>query len=677
MNKKCGQAAALITVLLLIPAFAAASASADVTLGPRYVVELTARVQGFELDAIELLIRGEVELIQVRPQAPLRLEVRPGEAVTVSVPAGAPLGLEVEAGFARRTGNGYVLEPLPSDFAADDTVRVGLLLAPLERPPGIRLPSQHQVVQAGEKIRQEIVLTNPALTPRQVEVRYLPDAARFALDDAEAAGYDQRLADGTLCWALTLPAAAWDGRGRAEASSAVIAFDRTVLPLPAGEGFADASEAWQLLWGNGRRSGQWRAQVVAPIVEAALTANRDSAQAGDLIHFTLRITNGGGAAKSLVISATVPKGFQFEPQGHGMTPEEIGGVLLWRADAPAALRSADGPVTPGELTLCYALRMEPNALNENEGLRSQDFSGWVDGKRLEPVRIVLAAPLISARQSLSAQRAEVGEEVVLRTVFENRGGAPGSVSWAQALPEGLVFLPQTGESAPEIDERGRLVWEVEAPTGPGVIERELRLQVADSALVNRRGGLRGLFLRASVDGKALPVQTLNIICPDITVRVLAERPVLATGALCVMKLQVTNRGAAAAPVVLEITIPEGFTEASAAIPSGARRVNRTLSWHLKTPPADDSGPAVVEVTYPLRAEALPRNLEKKTVAHDAVYTVAQGTAQRAVSAKTEIGRPRPLSLFSEDGVLIAVASVMLLGTVAVFLLLLLRREPEE
>ncbi|MCL2812166.1 MAG: hypothetical protein FWD25_09825 [Clostridia bacterium] len=669
MNKKCGQAAALVAVLLLIPAFAVASASADVSLGSRYVVELTARVQGFELNAIELLIGGD--LIEVQPDTPLRLDVRPGEALTVSLPTGVPLGMEIEADFARRIANGYVLEP-------HDNARVELTLAPLERGPGIRLSAQNQILQAGDKVRQEIVLTNSALIPRQVELRYLPDAVRFALNDAEAAGYHHRLADGTLCWRLTLPAATWEGRGRAEPSTTVVSFDRTVLPLPLDQGFADIGEAWMLLWDGLNRSGQWRAQVVAPIVDATLAADRNSARAGDLIRFALRITNSGGAAKPLVISVTLPKGFRYEPEGSGIAPEEVGGVLLWRVDVSAAHRDPDGRVLPGELELHYALRMETDALNETEGLREQAFSGWVNGKKLDPAWVTLTAPLISARQSLSAQRAAVGEVVTLRMVFENGGGAEGTARWMQVLPEGLVYLPEPGENLPDIDEQGRLMWEVDVPAaGLGVIEREIRLQVADLALVNRRGGQRGLFLRASVNGRALPLQTLNIICPDITVRVFAERAALTPGALCVMKLQVTNRGGAGAPVILEIEIPDGFAEASATIPSGARREGRKLSWRLEAPPADASGPAIIEVTYPLHAEALPRNLDSHVVTHDAVYTVAQGMPQKAISARTEIGRPRPLSLFSEDGVLIAVASVLLLGTVAVFLLLLLRREPEE
>jgi len=163
--------------------------------------------------------------------------------------------------------------------------------------------------------------------------------------------------------------------------------------------------------------------------------------------------------------------------------------------------------------------------------------------------------------------------------------------------------------------------------------------------------------------------------PDIAVRVLAERAVLAPGALCIMKLQVVNRGEAGAPLLLKAYIPDGFVEASAAVPAGARRAGRRLSWRVEAPPADEGGPAVIEVTYPLRAEALPPNVRHRAVVHSASYTVAEGAPQKAEPATTEISRPRPLVLFTGEEVLISVAGVLLLGTVAVFLLMLLHKEP--
>jgi len=281
--------------------------------------------------------------------------------------------------------------------------------------------------------------------------------------------------------------------------------------------------------------------------------------------------------------------------------------------------------------------------------------------------------------------------VLLRTVFENRGGAAGTASWAQEIPAGLEYLPEAGERVPALDERGRLVWEVDVPApqrglsaeksglsdAPCVVEREIRLQVADSALIDSRGGIRPLILRAFVDGGVLPGQMLHIPCPDITVRVLAERAELLPGALCVMKLQITNRGAAGAPLMLEADIPAGFSDASGKTQANASRVSRRLSWRVDAPPADESGPSVIEVTYLLRADELPRNLERQTVEHNASYMVAEGVPKKAVSAKTEISLPRSLSLVSGDGVLIAVASVLFLGTVAVFLLLLLHKDPSD
>ncbi|MCL2545263.1 MAG: hypothetical protein FWE77_05020 [Clostridia bacterium] len=289
-------------------------------------------------------------------------------------------------------------------------------------------------------------------------------------------------------------------------------------------------------------------------------------------------------------------------------------------------------------------------------------------------RAGLEPPRITAEQSLPGLPAAAGEVVTLRTVFENHGGRAGVARWVQEVPAGFEHLPQAGESAFDVDGRGRLVWAVEVPPRPGIAEREIRLRVADSALANRRGGLRTLFLRATVNGEALPVQTLDILCPDITVRVLAERAELAPGALCVMKLQITNRSATGAPLLLEADIPHGFAEASAALPTGARRAGRRLSWQVEAPPADASGPSVVEVAYPLRVEALPAGVQRRAVAHTAGYTVAGGAPQRAVSAKTVVSHPRPLALFSAEGVLIAVAGVLFLGTMAVFLLILLRKE---
>lgn len=691
MNSKCGRAIAGIVTLLLIGAPAGALASADNGSEPRYVLELAARVPGFALDAVEMTIGGK--LTEVPLDAPLRLEMGLWETLAVALPAGSPLRLETEAGFARWDAGGCVIAPLPTDFVPEETeagetpvyrARVQLWLKPLERAPGIRLTGQGQTVRAGGKSRQEIVVTNPSLMPMQAELRYLPDAARFALVDAGEAGYDERLADGSLCWRLALPAAAWDGRGRVEASSVTVVLDRTVLPLPLGDGFADVRETWKLLGDGMRLSGQWRAQAVAPRVGVALTAGSESASAGDLIPFALRITNSGGASKPLIATVTLPRGFRYEPGeergGGGLeaAPEALGGVLLWRVNVPAAQRGTDGQVAPAELELRYALRMEEGALNENEGLRNQVFGGWADGMRLEPARVALTAPLITARQSLSVQRAAAGEELTLRTVFENLGAAAGIARWTQEIPAGLVCLPEAGETAPELDERGRLVLEVEVPpSGSSVIEREIRLRVSDSALVNRRGGVRMLFLRGSVNDDALPAQGLNVPCPDIVVRVLAEHAVMKPGALCFMKLQIVNRGAAGAPLLLETRVPDGFAEASDTLPNGASREDAKLTWRVDVPPADAAGPSVMEVTYPLRADELPRDLESRTVAHTADYTVAEGVPQKAVSASTEISRPGPLSIVFNEGALVAVACVLFLGTVAVFLLMLLRREPRE
>ncbi len=697
---------------------------------PRYVLEIVPRAPGLALNHVVTLLANGTPL-DIYPDIPFTVEVIPGVAMRLELPSGVPLCWDAPStAFAsldedcrgctlRLTQQEFAPEESTSGGGAVFTAHLELFLTAEARAPGIRLPAQGGTLQAGESFRHEITFTNSALAPQEVELRYLPDEVRFALENAPNAGYDYRLPDGTLCWLLTLPAATWDAQGKVIPGEQTIAFDRIALPLPADLGFARASEGWQLLWRGTSRNGYWRAEVVAPRIQADLSADAETACVGDLLTFTVRLTNQGGAEKRLIISTVLPRGFRFQPggvirsggavqpggaalpgetgesDGSGQSvggivaaPEVVGDMLLWKLGVPAARRGYGGDAEPAKVELQYALRVEDNALDESEGFRLMDFGGWVDGAKLPPVQIMLLAARIAVKQSLSTQSAGSGEIVTLRTVFENHGGAAGKVIWAQTLPEGLTYLPGASDALdPPKQEKGQLVWEVEVPPAelvggalsrPGVTERAVQLQVAESAAEDTPGGLRTLLIPAMVGDDALPVQSLDILCPDLTVQMLAERATLAPGSLCLMKLQVSNLGPAGAQVVLEADMPEGF--AAAEYKRKAREPEptlegRTLRWTLDVPPAQEGKPSVIEVVYPLSVGPLEEDEERRTVVHSARYAIAQGQP-RSAAAEIVISEKVPLDLHTGEVWMLAAVTASLLCALVVFLLVVVRKVRE-
>ncbi len=539
-------------------------------------------------------------------------------------------------------------------------------------------------------MRQEITLTNEALVPQKVEVRYLPDGARFALAEEEES-FDECLTDGTLRWVRTLPAATKDAKGALAPASLELSLALKALPLPPEAGFADARDQWQLHWLGTVKRGAWQAVIVTPRIQTTWETSAETARAGDLVEFFARMENKGGAGERIGFSLQLPKGFRYPPEQMGVpAPQATGDMLLWEVQVPPGKREAEGKVVPGKAELRFVLRMEEDALAEDEGWRTQAFAGWAGGERLAPVAVTLQAARIHARQEISVTEAVAGEEIVLRTFFENAGGAEGTAVWTQTLPDGLVYVPEADKAqAPETDAQGRLVYTVEVPAapqaqgglaGPSVVERALRLRLTEEAAEECVGGRRQLKFPATVGLQALPAQTLTALCPDVTVQALAERAEVTPGSLCVITLRATNRGPAGAPVALEVEIPEGFTLAtqprSTASPQ-PEQAGRSLRWNFDIPAATPGDPAVVEVVYPLRAEPLARDQKTREVIHGARFAVADGVLHEALTAKVEVARRGLFDVSGTEWWVMGPLAMLFVGVIVVFILLMRERKKDS
>lgn len=662
----------------------------------RYELLLTPRADVLPLgQALTLEIDGAQ--IQVRNGEALALPFDPGDSIALSLPQDTPFQVASSADFAQARGlrNGYTLtlaaerfEPASPDSkgAPRAVAEISLKLEPIAQLPEINLITPEGPLEVGRAVQQTLLLTNRSLLPQEVEVRYRPDSARFLLPSLQAAQSEELLADGTMCWTRTLPAASWTEKGGLVPSELRLPFALTVQPLPTdAPGFADASSTYSLRWQNITAEHTWRAEIVAPRVYAQLSADTGRIAVGESVNMTVQLTNQGGAAKRVIVSTVLPSGFRYRPIEGAQQPEFSGDMLLWQVDLPAAERPDAGKATvPVQRALTYSLQIESAAMDDAKGWRRVALHGWVDGVRMPSLPIELVSPQIIATQTLSAPEATAGDVLTLHTVFENIGGAEGIVPWILTLPEGVEYLPpQQGEDPfpPSTDANGRLHWEVAVPPAadetdaeshPGVFEHSIQVVLGDALAGDQTGGRRTLHWGASVGQETLPEQTLDVLCPDVSVQVIAEKPVISPGATCLMTLRVRNSGLADAPVTVEAVIPEGFSLAKgdATGQSGMVVRGRTLSWQFELPAAHAGEPATVDLHYPLQANALPSGVRESTMTQSALYTTGDAEPREAVSTSLRVERDGLFDLDASDLWAIIPLAVLMVAVIVVFILLL-------
>ncbi len=370
-------------------------------------------------------------------------------------------------------------------------------------------------------------------------------------------------------------------------------------------------------------------------------------------------------------------------EGDAQLPD---GTLRWLRTVPGATWDGQGEVIPAQVTLSFTLRTLPLPADAGLAAGSDTYALAWNGRSLGgTLRTLIAQPRLTMSQHLSSQEALVGDEILLETRVENRGGIAGEAVWMQSVPEGFVYEP--GPDAPSLstDGEGNLLCSLMVPpaqgAAPGAATHMLPLRVTASAGRTRTGGQRILTLSSTLLPQAQapqpqPPQPLTVLCPDVSARIEAAPLVTRPGGTCALTITLANHGRADGLVALEADLPPGFVLVEdAATPAMLAPVQQgtLLTWSVPVPAAQEGTPGLQTLSYTLQADALPAAVRQHSTPMGLRFAVADEPLQPAAPVVVQVARASLLDQIGGD-LWILLPIIALLAAVIVIFLIVLRRK---
>ncbi|WP_138753148.1 DUF11 domain-containing protein [Paenibacillus sinopodophylli] len=187
--------------------------------------------------------------------------------------------------------------------------------------------------------------------------------------------------------------------------------------------------------------------INAPIINVVLSENATGPTIGDVITFTVTVSNSGTAnAASVVLTDPLPAGVTFVPGS-----VVVGGVAKptfdIRTGAPLGSLNLATSITVTYQAVVTSLPASAQiASTANAAFTFQSVSGGSIITGVIPsntVTIPIYAPNLSMVKSTSTQNATVGDQVTYTIQVANTGSSAATVTLTDNIPAGTTFVPNS------------------------------------------------------------------------------------------------------------------------------------------------------------------------------------------------------------------------------------------
>lgn len=182
--------------------------------------------------------------------------------------------------------------------------------------------------------------------------------------------------------------------------------------------------------------------VSSPNVSAVKSTTVTDAVVGDIIPYTVAVTNNGvgTVVENVVLFDTLPSGTVFVPGS-----VRVNGAV--RPDATPASGVVIGSIEPGSsVTVTFQLRV--TSLPDPPQITNRSFvsftSGAFSGTSVSNTSVTpVFQPILSLDKSASASSATVGSTLVYSVTAENTGNLAAVVTITDPIPAGASFVPNS------------------------------------------------------------------------------------------------------------------------------------------------------------------------------------------------------------------------------------------
>ncbi|WP_083681674.1 DUF11 domain-containing protein [Paenibacillus sp. FSL A5-0031] len=358
--------------------------------------------------------------------------------------------------------------------------------------------------------------------------------------------------------------------------------------------------------------------INAPVINVTLSENATGPTIGDIITFTVTVSNSGTAnAASIVLTDTLPAGVAFVPGS-----VVVGGVSKptfdIRTGAPlGSLNLATSITVTYQATVTSLPSTAQLSSTANAAFTFQSIAGGSIITGVIPsntVTIPVYAPNLSIVKSASTQNATVGNQVVYTLLVANTGSSAAIVNLTDNIPAGTSFIPNSfrvnGIVVAGANPSAGVAIGTIAAGGSSTITFQVQVNVLPSPpqLVNQASATYtyqipdGRIFSGSLTSNTV---TVPVRLPNVVVTKSASLTDIAVGETLTYSLVVTNSGIESVTnVTLGDTIPVGaeFTSGSVIVAGVSKPTANPASGISLGTIAPSSS---VTVTFAIRATAIP------------------------------------------------------------------------
>ncbi|MGO4547813.1 hypothetical protein AB4Z29_23760 [Paenibacillus sp. 2TAB23] len=358
--------------------------------------------------------------------------------------------------------------------------------------------------------------------------------------------------------------------------------------------------------------------INAPIINVALSENATGPTIGDVITFTVTVSNSGTAnAASVVLTDTLPAGVAFVPGS-----VVVGGVTKptfdIRTGAPLGSLNLASSITVTYQAVVTSLPASAQiSSTANAAFTFQSVAGGPIITGVIPsntVTVPVYAPNLSMVKSANTQNATVGDQVTYTLQVSNTGSNAASVTLSDNIPAGTTFIPNSfrvnGIVVPGANPPAGVAIGSVAAGGASTVTFQVQVNSLPSPpqLVNQA---TATYSYQIPDGRifsgsfASNTITIPVRLPNVTSVKSASFVDIAVGETMTYNVVVTNSGIAAiSNVILTDAIPAGasFVSGSVVVGGTARpTANPSSGISIGTIAPSSS----VTVTFAITAVSVP------------------------------------------------------------------------